>query len=298
MTDAAAQRFPAHVANVGGLPLNRALPTRGKRLVGAWCFLDHAGPADVRAGAGLRVGPHPHIGLQTFTWMIDGELLHRDSLGSVQLIRPGQVNLMTAGRGISHSEESPLPHSPRLQAAQLWIALPDAVRHCPPAFEHYPDLPRGTRDGFATTLLVGEMSGQRSPVRVHSPLFAMDLVAQQAAGATLPLRDDFEYGVLVLEGEATVDGEPLPMDTLLYLAPGRAQLRLAASAGARILLLGGEPFGEDVLLFWNFVGRTPEEMAEAARQWNAGDARFGEVRGFDGPRLAAPEPPAGLKATR
>lgn len=163
----------ARAAEVGGLMLRRALPSRERRLIGAWCFLDHAGPADISQTAGMREGPHPHTGLQTFTWMIEGEILHRDSLGHEQLIRPGQVNLMTAGRGIVHSEESLPEHPPRLQAAQLWIALPDAQRHCEPAFEHYPNLPVLERDGFRMTLLVGEALGQRSPVRVYTPLFGM-----------------------------------------------------------------------------------------------------------------------------
>ncbi|HWU84136.1 MAG TPA: pirin family protein, partial [Rhodocyclaceae bacterium] len=131
------QRLEARTSILGeGLLIRRALPHRERRMIGAWCFLDHAGPLDVSQGPGMRVGPHPHIGLQTFTWMIEGEILHRDSLGYEQLIRPGQVNLMTAGRGISHSEESPLQRSPGLQLAQLWIALPSNRRDMTPAFEH------------------------------------------------------------------------------------------------------------------------------------------------------------------
>lgn len=292
-----ATTFPARLADVGGMPIRRALPVRGKRLVGAWCFLDHAGPADIHDSAGMRVGPHPHTGLQTFTWMIEGELLHRDSLGHVQLIRPGQVNLMTAGRGIAHSEESPVPHPPRIQAAQLWIALPDRFRHCDPEFRHYPDIPVLTRDGFRVSVLVGDFLGARSPVRVYTPLLGADLLAEGSAATTLPLREEFEYGAIVLEGEAVIGGQAIAPGELLDLGSGNASLTLATNARARVLLLGGAPLGEEVLLFWNFVGRSPEEMAEAARQWNAGDARFGEVHGFDGPRIPAPEVPAGLKAS-
>lgn len=292
------QRFPAREADVGGLPIRRVLPGVGKRMIGAWCFLDHLGPADVRDGAGIRVGPHPHTGLQTFTWMIEGELLHRDSLGSVQPIRPGQVNLMTAGHGIAHSEESPVPRPPRLQAAQLWIALPDAERDCVPAFAHHPGIPVVAHEGFAVSVLVGDILGAHSPVRVHTPLLGVDLYCASAARTILPLRADFEYGALVLEGEATIAGETLAPGTLLDLGRGRETLEVIAPARTRVLLIGGEPFGEDVLLFWNFVGRSAEEVREFTRQWNAGDARFGEVQGFDGPRLLAPEPPGGARTRR
>lgn len=294
----APRRVAAREADVGGLLIRRALPVAGKRLVGAWCFLDHLGPADIGDGPGMRVGPHPHTGLQTFTWMIDGEILHRDSLGYVQPIRPGQVNLMIAGRGISHSEESPQPHPPRLQAAQLWIALPEHMRQCAPAFEHYPDIPVLAHGGYAVSVLVGEFLGTVSPVRVHTPLLGVDLHATADAAATLPLRPDFEYAALVLEGEVTVSGETLAPGTLLDLGTGNDTLAVASRGRARVLLIGGEPLAEEVLLFWNFVARNAQEVAEYTRLWNAGDARFGEVQGFAGPRLAAPEPPAGLKVPR
>ncbi|RZU47899.1 hypothetical protein EV700_0866 [Fluviicoccus keumensis] len=289
-----AVRIAARVADVGGMPLRRVLPSRHKRLIGAWCFLDHAGPADVRDSGGMRVGPHPHIGLQTFTWMIEGELIHRDSLGYVQRIRPGQVNLMTAGRGIAHSEESPADRPPRLQAAQLWIALPEAQRHGEPAFEHYPELPGLLRDGFQVTLLVGEWLGLTSPVRVHSPLLGADLTATGAAATTLPLCPDFEYGVMVLEGGATAAGEALQPGELLALPIGRDSLAMHSDGPVRLLLIGGAPLGEEILVWWNFVARRAEEVAEATAQWNAG-THFGEVAGFDGPRLVAPPLPSNLK---
>lgn len=294
------ERLTAHLGDVGGLTIRRALPTAKRRMVGAWCFLDHAGPADLTPTTAMRVGPHPHTGLQTFSWMIEGEVLHRDSLGSVQMLRPGQVNLMTAGRGISHTEES---QSDRLQLAQLWIALPDAVRECPPAFEHFPELPSFATGGFDTMLLVGEFGGHRSPVPSHTPLLGMDLSAARAAQAELALHPDHEYGLMVLEGElsVTVDGESTGMSKpgeLLYLAPGAQSLRLLSGGGkSRALLLGGPPFGEPVLLFWNFVGRSREEMVACAQEWNEREdgGRFGAVHGFDGPRLKAPVVPP-LKA--
>ena len=148
------QRFPARVTDVGGVPVLRALPNRGKRMVGAWCLLDHAGPSHFDEGPGMQVGPHPHTCLQTFTWMIEGEVLHRDSLGSEQPIRPGQVNLMTAGRGIAHSEES--LGKPDFHAVQLWIALPKDQRMMPPRFQHYPVLPKFVDQGLQITVLTGE----------------------------------------------------------------------------------------------------------------------------------------------
>jgi redox-sensitive bicupin YhaK (pirin superfamily) len=164
------ERIEAVSADIGGdMRVRRALPTRHRRRVGAWCFLDHFGPTDVARSRGMRVGPHPHIGLQTVTWLLDGEALHRDSLGSVQRIEPGALNLMTAGRGISHSEESPEPHSPRLHGVQFWIALPDAARTVAPAFEHHPRVPRVRTGGLRISVLAGELLGERSPARTSTP---------------------------------------------------------------------------------------------------------------------------------
>lgn len=294
MASSTIRYVPTRPTDLGGMTIRRVLPSRDRRLVGAWCFFDHAGPVELGATGAFRVGPHPHIGLSTFTWMIEGEILHRDSLGTVQTIRPGQVNLMTAGRGIAHSEESPMPPPARLHLAQLWIALPDAVREVEPSFEHFPSLPVIERDGFVCTLLVGETLGRRSPVPSHTPLLGMDLLAQAPAETTLPLRADFEYAIWVLEGEAEIGGERITNGTLVDLGLGHASVALRVADSARLLILGGEPFGEAPLLHWNFVGRTHEEIVEATRQWNAGE-RFGEVRGFDGPRLKAPEIPPGVR---
>jgi redox-sensitive bicupin YhaK (pirin superfamily) len=240
--------------------------------------------------------------LQTFSWLIEGEVLHRDSLGYEQILRPGQVNLMTAGRGISHSEESPAQRPDTLQLAQLWIALPEAQRHMPPAFEHYPVLPRCGVGGFETTLLVGEMGPQTSPVQVFSPLLAIDLACSGTASGTLPLRTDFEHGLLVLEGhlEVGIPGFPvqkLAAGMLLYVAPGCTELALNSTAAGRVLLIGGAPFEEDVLLWWNFVGRTRDEIATATEAWNA-HTDFGEVRGYAGDSLPAPAVPAEIKSSR
>lgn len=285
----ALELLPARSSDLGeGMLVRRALPTRGRRMVGAWCFLDHVGPAQFAAGQGLRVGPHPHIGLQTFTWMIEGELLHRDSLGFEQWIRPGQVNLMTAGRGIAHAEESPAAAG-RVHAAQLWIALPQAQRAIAPAFEHYPQLPQISHAGWTLTVLVGELLGARSPVAVHSPLLGVDLYATRAASLTLPLQVEFEHALLCLEGAAQIEDVRLVPGALLYLGLQREHLHLQAETGTRLLLVGGAPFGEEVLLWWNFVARTPEEVLQATEQWNSGHG-FGEVPGTSLPRLVAPDP--------
>lgn len=204
------QRIEGRAQVLGeGMPIVRALPTRGLRTVGAWCFLDHFGPSDVTQGPGMRVGPHPHIGLQTVTWLLEGEILHRDSLGSVQSIRPGQLNLMTSGRGISHSEESPAPRPSRLHGAQFWVALPEGARHGEPAFEHHAQLPCTEHQGLQVTVLLGEAFGLRSPGTVYSPLVGMDVRARGPITATLPLRREWEYGFLVLQGAAELDTEAL-----------------------------------------------------------------------------------------
>jgi hypothetical protein len=287
------ERIETRAAEVGeGLTVRRALPSHRRRMVGAWCFLDHAGPMAGAAG-GLHVGPHPHIGLQTFTWMIEGAVVHRDSLGNEQVITPGQVNLMTAGSGIAHAEDSARadPGVParegRLHAVQLWIALPEAERHLSPAFRNYPQLPLLELDGFALRVLAGSAVGRTSPVQVHSPLVAVDFTAQASAGVSMPLAPTFEHAVLVLSGTAQVAGEPLAPGTLLYLGTGREHLEISCTSAARLMLIGGVPFGEDILLWWNFVARRAEEIEEATRDWNAG-RRFGAVRGSPSPPLVAP----------
>ncbi len=295
------QRLAARTADVGGISINRILPQRARRLIGAWCFLDHAGPAIFSAddasnagpspgNRGMRVGPHPHTGLQTFTWMLAGEILHRDSLGSEQVIRPGELNLMTAGHGIAHTEES-LADSHELHAAQLWIALPYQDRHTQPRFDHYNELPRWTDQGADFTLLTGAFLGHQAPTLAFSPLVGIDLFSPGNSHPTLPLRTDFEYGVLVLEGRLTLGKERFDSNELAYLGSERLQVELALEPGTRVLLMGGEPFGDSILLWWNFVGHNKAEIIEAQRQWEAGDPRFGEVPGFDGQRLMPPPIP-------
>ncbi|MGB8713179.1 MAG: pirin family protein [Onishia taeanensis] len=285
------QHVRPRTADVGGIPVNRVLPSRQRRLVGAWCFLDHAGPSVFKGDSrGLRVGPHPHIGLQTFTWMIEGEILHRDSQGNQQVIRPGQVNLMTAGRGISHTEES-VPGETQLHAAQLWIALPEADRRTDPRFDHYPELPSWEEQGVAFTLLTGEFDGRRAPTLAFSPLVGLDLVSREASTLKLSLREDFEYGVLPLEGELDIEGETFPTNELAYLGRGREAVTLSLPAGGRVILVGGEPLDEEILIWWNFVGHSKAEIAEAQQDWEAGSERFGSIPDYDGAPLTPPPLP-------
>lgn len=284
----APRALPAKTTEIApGFTVRRALPNRERRMIGAWCFLDHAGPVTHARGHTPAVGPHPHIGLQTFTWMIDGEILHRDSLGTEQIIRPGQVNLMTAGRGIAHSEEDAGGDSTRTHLVQLWIALPDAHRHDAPAFQHCPVLPRIARDGFEITLLAGEALGQTAPPKVFTPLVGMDLSATGPASTRLPLDPTFEYAIVCLEHEVTVDGERLQPGALLDLGQGRDAITLGCDAAARLILIGGEPFDEAIVMWWNFVARTSEELARATSDWNA-HRHFTEVASPLA-RIAAPD---------
>jgi redox-sensitive bicupin YhaK (pirin superfamily) len=283
------ERLESQRAIVGdGFEIRRALPNRHRRTIGAWCFLDHAGPADFAAGKGLLIGPHPHIGLQTFSWMIEGRILHTDSLGYRQWIHPGQVNLMTAGRGISHAEESPADAAGRFQLAQLWIALPKHESEREPSFRHYPELPVLERGGFRITVLAGTFAGERAPAEVFTPLVGVDLASPGPAQAELALDPGFEHGVMALEGRATIGGETLEPGALLYFGTGRDRLRFATDGPARLLLIGGVPFGEEILLWWNFVGRTYAELEQATRDWLAGK-RFGTVEGARGAPLVAPD---------
>ncbi len=292
------QDFPLRSAEIGqGTVIKRALPSRHKRMIGAWCFLDHAGPAVFPQGDGLDVGPHPHIGLQTFTWMIEGSMMHTDSLGSRQLIRPGQVNLMTAGYGIAHAEVAPETET-HLHAAQLWIALPDDKINIAPRFEHYPELPAVSRDGIDFTVLVGEFLSAKSPVAVHSALLGVDLQAAQSTRTRLSLNPRFEYGFMALEGTASINGHELTEDNMVVLEPGLDHAEIEIHAGSRVLLLGGEPFESPILLWWNFVGRTQEELRIAREQWADHDPRFGEVAGYEGPRLEAPAFPDKMRASK
>jgi redox-sensitive bicupin YhaK (pirin superfamily) len=300
-----------------GTEVRRLLPQRVLRTIGAWCFLDHYGPDDVSPpGAGMQVGPHPHIGLQTATWLFDGLVLHRDSLGTEQLIRPGQLNLMTSGRGIAHAEESPAPRSPLLHGVQLWIALPRDRQYAEPGFAHYADLPTVRLGDARVTVVVGELGDARSPAVVHTPLVGLEVTLPADRSVTLATRADFEYGVLSVDGPATVtvdgasgaSGAPgasaasgaaaVEPGVMAHLRSGSSAITLSAAGLNRFFVIGGLPLGERLIMWWNFVARTADEIAAARDSWMAGDGRFGEVHGYHGDPLPAPPLPAGLLIPR
>ncbi|WP_038345836.1 pirin family protein [Acinetobacter sp. A47] len=292
------QEFTIRSAEIGqGTVIKRALPSRHKRMVGAWCFLDHAGPVSFPAGDGLDVGPHPHIGLQTFTWMIAGTMMHTDSLGSKQLIRPKQVNLMTAGRGISHTEVAPESET-QMHAAQLWIALPDDQLNIDPKFEHYPELPVVSKDQVEFTVLVGDFLQTTSPVQVHTPLVGVDLTAQADTRTRIPLNPEFEYAFMALEGTARVNGHVLTADNMVVLETGLTEIEVELTQGHRLLLIGGEPFESPILLWWNFVGRSMQDLQQAREDWVNHAARFGEIPDYQGKRLEAPVLPDQMRASK
>jgi len=275
--------------------VRRLLPNLGRRLVGAWCFVDHYGPDDIAAEAGMQVPPHPHIGLQTVSWLLTGEVHHRDSIGSDQLIQPGQLGLMTSGAGITHAEQSPVPHPALLHGVQLWVALPDTARTVAPAWNHHADLPVHRDHGMTATVILGDLGGAASPGQVYSPLVGVDVALEPGADALIPLEPEFEHAVLVMSGSTDVDGAHLTPGTMIYLGCARRDLRLGSTAGARVLLLGGAPFEEEIVMWWNFVARSNDEIAAAREQWMTG-AAFPDVAGFDGYRLPAPDlPPGRLK---
>ena len=274
--------------------VRRTLPHRELRSVGAWCFVDDYGPADP-AQAPMVVPPHPHTGLQTVTWLLSGEVLHQDSVGSEQVVRPGSLSLMTAGRGIAHAETS-TPTSPPLRGVQLWVALPDSSRETAPAFEHHDRLPVHTGDGLTATVVLGRVGDAVSPATTYTPIVGADVEVAAATGGDLPVDPGFEHAVLALSDDLVVDGEDLPAGTLLYLGCHRDSVTMASSGGpARGLLLGGEPFDEELLMWWNFVGRDHDEVAAYREEWQravAGEStRFGRVAAYDGGALPAPALP-------
>lgn len=275
--------------------VRRFLPDRTRRSVGAWCFVDHFGPEDLtRPSPGGRVGmwvpPHPHTGLQTVTWLYDGEVRHRDSLGTRQVIRPGGLNLMTSGHGIAHSEESVPGGSDVLHGLQLWVALPAPERDGPPRFEHHEELPVLDEGSVTITVVLGRLAGTASPARVHTPLVGADLRLPAGAGTQLPLEPDFEHALLVVSGEVESEGVRLPGGSLRYRPPGARAWQVRATADTLAFLLGGVPFEDPLVMWWNFVGPDHGSIARARADWAAG-RRFGAVTGFDGDPLPAPELP-------
>ena len=255
--------------------VRRTLPLRGRSLIGAWCFVDHYGPDDVSETGGMKVAPHPHTGLQTLSWLFTGTIQHRDSAGNEALVRPGEVNLMTAGRGISHSEVS-TADTDVLHGVQLWIALPDGDRATDPGFEHHvPEPVRGP--GWEARVLLGELLGAVSPVRTFSPLVGAEVMLAPGKRLVLDVRDSFEHGLLLDVGGLTVGGRPVAPGELAYVAPGTRTIEVEATEESRFMVLGGEPFGESIVMWWNFIGRNHDEVVGFRQEWQDQITADGEV---------------------
>jgi redox-sensitive bicupin YhaK (pirin superfamily) len=255
--------------------VRRTLPQRHRSFVGAWCFIDHYGPDDVSDTGGMHVTPHPHTGLQTVSWLFEGEIEHRDSAGNHAMVRPGELNLMTAGRGISHSEVS-TPATSTLHGVQLWVVLPDATRHGDPAFDHYVPPPvRGP--GWEARVFLGAMAGSASPVPTHTPLLGAEVMLAEGKTVSFDVDESFEHGVLLDVGAVEVAGRAIGPADLAYLAPGRTTVEVTAIEESRMLLLGGPPFGEEIVMWWNFIGRSHDEIVGFREEWQAQITRDGEV---------------------
>ena len=268
------------VRDIGGFEVRRTLPTARRRMVGPFVFFDQMGPAALRAGTGLDVRPHPHIGLATVTYLFEGEIVHRDSLGTVQTIRPGEVNWMTAGRGIAHSERTGpelRARGSRLAGIQSWVALPKAVEETEPGFAHHGHeaLPLVEGEGTRVRLIAGSLSGARSPVKTFSAMFYADV--ELAAGARLPVPTEHEErAAYLVDGEVDLADDSFAPGQLLVFRPGEA-VTLSAASPARLLLLGGAPMDGPRHIWWNFVSSSKERIEQAKADWKAG--RFAAVAG-------------------
>jgi redox-sensitive bicupin YhaK (pirin superfamily) len=271
--------------------VRRTLPQRERSLIGAWCFLDHYGPHDVSSGTGMDVPPHPHTGLQTVSWLFSGEVEHRDSAGVHAMVRPGELNLMTAGAGICHSEVSTAATT-ILHGVQLWVALPEADRDTGRDFAHYVPQPHPV-GGATFRVFLGELAGDRSPVHTFTPLLGAQIDLDPGAELTLDVDPAFEHGVLLDQGSVEVAGTALDVADLAFQGVGSDGLAVTnpGEGPARVLLLGGPPFPEQLVMWWNFVGRSHDDIAAYRRLWEARDDRFGVVQGYRGSRLPAPPLP-------
>lgn len=272
------------------IEVRRNLPHARLRRVGAWVFLDHFGPTPLVDG--MQVAAHPHTGLQTVTWPFAGSIEHCDSIGSRQVLQPGELNLMTAGHGVAHSERS-LPGTSSLHAVQLWLALPGEVRDIAPDFEHHATLPvvKFEDSDARLTLLIGEFGGQRSPARVYSPLVGAQLDLPAGAEVCLPLQPGWEHALLAIEGEVRVDGQEVAVNSLAHVGEGAESVTVTAAEASTLIFIGGEPMREELFMWWNFIARSHQEVVTMREQWNAREARFGEVADELGGWIPAPDLP-------
>ncbi|HEY1532338.1 MAG TPA: pirin family protein [Galbitalea sp.] len=276
------------------MSVRRTLPQRARSLIGAWCFVDHYGPDFVATSGGMVVPPHPHTGLQTVSWLFSGEIDHRDSVGSHATVRPGELNLMTAGRGIQHSEVS-LPATTILAGAQLWIALPDAARGGEPFFERFVPTPF-EYEAARVSVFLGDLLGHSSTARTFTRVVGAQLDLPARSRVEIPVEEGFEHGLLVDGGAATLNGHPVGWSQLAYVSVGASSITIASGdEPLRALLIGGEPLGEQIVMWWNFIGRSHEEIVEFRRIWQADviadeneRGRFGRVNDYEGRPLPAP----------
>ena len=287
-TERRLDEYANYEITLGTLRISRALPVKGRRMIGPWCFLDRFGPLSFTEGTPMDVAPHPHMGLQTVTWLLEGEVVHDDSLGQEAVLRPGGVNVMTSGHAIAHAERTPADNSGHLNGVQLWTALLDRDRHRAASFQHVSAVPVIEPRGGIVRVFSGDLADAASPAEHFSDLVGADLLIHRGETLSIPLSPDFEYAVPVLTGECRLEGQPLRERVLYYLGVQRSEAAFASQSGARLLLVGGPPFPESILMWWNFVARTPEEISEARADWERG-LRFGHVAAYNGPRLAAPE---------
>jgi len=273
---------------VGGIAISRVLPTKGRRTVGPWCFVDLMLPPDFDDPHPLEVGPHPHIGLATVTWLFEGEALHSDSLGTEQPIRPGQLNLMTSGHGIAHAE---LGTTSGIHGAQMWLAQPEETRHRAPRFEHVADLPEVEMQGGLATVLVGELDDVRSPASVDWGTVGLDI---RLSGQRIEVQavSTYEYAVVPIDRAVKVDDAIVEPGWLALVPVGAETIPIESSGEpARVMLLGGAPLGEPIEMWWNFVARSKDEITEAWTAWQDHDTeRFGPVPSTLA-RVDAPPPP-------
>jgi redox-sensitive bicupin YhaK (pirin superfamily) len=286
-TDGRLESYPNRELTLGTLTIARALPVRDRRLVGPWCFLDRFGPLTFSDGKPMDVAPHPHIGLQTVTWLLQGEVVHDDSLGYESVLRRGGVNVMTSGNGIAHAEQTPRENTGQLNGVQLWVALSGAHRHMSATFEHVAKVPTIESAAGRIHVFAGTLQGQTSPAVHFSEILGADLQVYTGQTLTLPLQPNFEHALLVLNGDATLADQPLGKHVLYYLGTTRSEAHLSTRHGCRLLLIGGPPFPEQILMWWNFVARTEDDIAQARADWED-RRRFGEVAAYSGPRLSAP----------
>jgi len=264
--------------DLGQFQVRRAIPSRERTMVGPFIFVDQFGPAQLDIGAGMDVRPHPHINLATVTWLFEGAIDHRDSLGSYSTIRPGQVNLMTAGRGIVHSERSPQVEreaGPRLYGMQTWLALPDGREEIDPAFEAVKDLPVIEDQCAKAIVIMGELWGKRAATTTYADTIYAEIVLAPTGALPIEVSAD-ERAVMLVGGEAKIDGEALGLYELTVLAPGR-NMTLSSERGARVMLLGGEAFATRRYVWWNFVSSDHARIVQAREDWDAG--RFPQVPG-------------------